>query len=265
MSRSGVGRRRVLLVGLAVWTLLPLALLGVVSLSGGWRFPTLLGVAPGSVPWSATGPGGGALGGALLTSGALAVLTGIVAAGLGLPLGRSLSRMRGWTAGIGAACAFLPVAAPPIALGVGLQITFLALGLGGSFVGVLLAHAIPAIGYTSLFFLGVFAGFDPRIEEEARGLGAGAVQTLFRVTLPLLRRPLAEAFVLGFLVSWAQVPLTLLVGQGRVRTLTVEVLAWLQAGQDPLAAAGSTLLAVPPLLLMALAGLAIRRAEVVAP
>lgn len=66
-------------------------------------------------------------------------------------------------------------------------------------------------------------------------------------------------------VAVTLVPLTLLVGQGRVRTLTVEVLAWIQAGQDPLAAAGALSLTIPPLLLMAGAALAIRRAEVVAP
>jgi hypothetical protein len=48
-----------------------------------------------------------------------------------------------------------------------------------------------------------------------------------------------------------------------VRTLTVEVLAWTQAGQDPLAAAGALFLTLPPLLLMAGAALAVRRAEVV--
>lgn len=257
--------RVVLLVSLGVWTLLPLFLLIVVSFSGGWRFPSLLGVDPGPDVWTALGGGDNALLPALSTSLVLAAATGLASAVVGLPVGRALSTLGGWKAAVGAACAFLPVAAPPIAIGVGLQITFLWAGLGGTFAGVLLAHLVPALGYTSLFFLGVFAAFDLGVEDEARRLGAGPAQTLLRVTLPLLRRPLAEAFVLGFLVSWAQVPLTLLVGQGRIRTLTVEVLSWLGAGQDPLAAAGSTLLALPPLLLMALAGLAIRRAEVVAP
>ena len=36
-----------LLAALAIWSLLPLALLLVVSLSGGWRFPDLLGASPG--------------------------------------------------------------------------------------------------------------------------------------------------------------------------------------------------------------------------
>ncbi len=208
---------------------------------------------------------GGRLMGALVVSVGLGLGTGILAAGSGLALGRALSGLKGWARAVGAGSAFLPVAAPPVALGIGLQYTFLRLGLGGTTQGVLLAHLIPAVGYTSLYFLSVFSAFDKEIENEARRLGAGPFKTQAFVTLPLLRRPFMEAFVLGFLVSWAQVPLTLLVGQGRIRTLTVEVLAWVRAGQDPLAAAGALGLTLPPLLLMAFIALAVRRAEVVAP
>lgn len=260
------GRSRyLLLVALAIWTLLPLGVLILVSTAGGWRFPSLWGGAPGPASWRKILEEGPRLLDAFAGSLGLALFTGILAAGAGLPLGRALSELRGWGRALGAGGAFLPVAAPPLALGVGLQYTFLRLGLGGTFAGVLLAHLVPALGYTALYFLSVFTSFDREVEEEARRLGAGPGQTLLRVTLPLLRRPLAEAFILAFLVSWAQVPLTLLVGQGRVRTLTVEVLSWMGAGQDALAAAGSLCLALPPLLLMATVSVAIRRAEVVVP
>ncbi len=257
--------RHLLLALLALWTLLPLVVLLLATTSGGWRFPSLLGQDPGPAAWSRLFRSSGRLAGAFLESLLLALSTGAVSAAAGLPLGRALSGLRGWARALGAGSAFLPVVAPPLALGVGLQFTFLRLGLGGTFPGVLLSHLVPALGYTSVYFLSVFWAFDREIEAEARRLGAGPWQTLRRVTLPLLRRPLAEAFVLGFLVSWAQVPLTLLVGQGRIRTLTVEVLAWMGAGQDALAAAGSLFLALPPLLLMAVVALAVRRAEVVAP
>lgn len=260
----GTGRT-VLFWLLAAWSLAPILLLVVVAQSGGWRFPTLLGVEPGTPAWDHVAGGWGRLAAALGTSVGLAAATGALAAVGGLPLGRALAGLRGGWRALGAGAAFLPVAAPPLALGVGLQFTFLRVGMGGTGAGVLLAHLIPALGYTALFFLGVFAAYDTEVEEEARRLGASAWQTLSRVTVPLLRRPLAEAALLGFLVSWAQVPLTLLVGQGRVRTLTVEVLAWTQAGQDPLAAAGALFLTIPPLLLMAGAALAVRRAEVILP
>ncbi len=258
--------RLLLFPALAVASLAPLLLLALASLGAEWFWPALLPPRLDLSAWSAL-LGGGSAGGRLARAGIdsvlLATATGALASGLALPVGRALARLRGWRRHLGAAAAFLPVAAPPIALAVGLQYTFLRLGLGGTLQGVLLAHLVPALGYASLFFLGIFAAYDERFEEEARSLGAAPVQVLRRVTLPLLRRPLAEAFVLGFLVSWAQVPLTLVVGQGLVTTLSVEVLAYVQAGQDRVAAMAALLLIVPPLAAMTLAGLAVRRAEAV--
>jgi ABC-type spermidine/putrescine transport system permease subunit II len=115
----------------------------------------------------------------------------------------------------------------------------------------------------SLFFLGIFSVHDDRLEAEARTLGATPWQTLTRITLPVFRRPLLEGFVLGFLVSWAQVPLTLLIGQGVVPALPLEVLSYLQAGQDPRAATGALLLVLPPLLLMGMVGALLRGRSVV--
>jgi putative spermidine/putrescine transport system permease protein len=259
--------RRVLWIGLALAAVLPLVALLLASLGAGWFWPAPLPARLDLEPWRslAGGTGAGArLGPAGLNSIVLAAGTGLASAALALPIGRVLARLGGWKRYLGAAAAFLPVAAPPLALGVGLQYTFLRLGLAGQMPGVFLAHLVPALGYTSLFFLGVFSTFDDRIEDEARTLGAGRWQTFTRVTLPLLRRPLIEAFVLGFLVSWAQVPLTMIIGQGLVPTVAVEVLAYLRAGQDRLAATGAILLVVPPLLTMAAAAFAIRRTEAIA-
>lgn len=259
--------RAALFIALAGVALLPLGLLAAVSVGGDWFWPALVPGALEPGAWEAIARGSGSgkrLARAAMNSTVLAAGTGFLAAALAVPIGRALASLRGWRRHVGAAAAFLPVAAPPIALAVGLQYSFLRAGLAGEMEGVLLAHLVPAVGYTSLFFLGVFSLYDDRVEDEARTLGAGRLQTLVRITLPILRRPLIEAFVLGFLVSWAQVPLTLVIGQGLVPTLPVDVLAMVRAGQDRIAATGAILLIVPPLLTMAAAGLAIRRTQAVA-
>jgi putative spermidine/putrescine transport system permease protein len=139
----------------------------------------------------------------------------------------------------------LPAAAPAIALATGLQLSFIAIGLAGSLVGVAVAHLVPVVGVLSFFFFAVFTTFDRRIEEEARSLGATPLQVWARVTLPLLRTQVAAATALGFLVSWGQVPLTLIIGGGAVHTLPVDVLAYATAGEQRYAAAGALLLIVP--------------------
>jgi putative spermidine/putrescine transport system permease protein len=251
--------RSVLLALLALSAGGPFALLLVTSVAGQWLYPDLVPERTTLESWRRLLEGG-RLAGAAATSLALAGATAALAVALGLPLGRALARLTGWRRQLGAAAAFLPVVAPPIALAIGLQLTLLTLGLGGTAGGVVLAHTVPALGYVALYFLGVFLLLDPRIEDEARSLGATRLQLWARVLAPILRRPIAEALALGFLVSWAQVPLTLLIGGGAVRTLPIEVLAFVRAGQDRFAATGALLLIVPAAVAIAL-GLAARRSE----
>lgn len=227
----------------------PLVMLVVTSIARGWFYPA---VSPTSVD-------GGAWAEllrdashrtALLNSVILAASTAIVGTSLAMPLGRAAAlSTRGVRRSV-ALLAFTAVALPPVALGVGLQLSLLTLGLGGTVTGVFLAHLVPALGYLTLVFLGVFTRWDLRLEEAAATLGAAGMARWRHVLLPLLRRPIAEALALGFLVSWAQVALTLLVGGGAVRTLPLDVLAMLQSGQDQRAAAGALALAIPALFVL---------------
>jgi len=228
-----------------------------------WFYPALWPPRFTGESWRSLARTGG-VGGSVVRSALLAAATGALGCAVALPVGRALAGLGGWRRHLGAALAFLPVAAPPIALGTGLQFALLRVGLGGTPAGVTLAHLVPAAGYLTLYFLGVFTVFDARVEEEARSLGATRWQVFGRVTLPMLRRPLAEAFALGFLISWSQVALTLLVGAGQVRTLPLELFSYLRSGQERYAAAGALALTLPPLLALAAARFAARRAEVVA-
>lgn len=255
--------RGAILAAVLVSAVVPLALVTVASLAAEWRWPDLVPARWTLESWRDLLEASGRLSEALLFSTGLGIGTGVLGTALALPVGRALARLRGWRRHLGAGVVFLPVAAPPVALGTGLQLTFLTAGLAGTFAGVLLAHLIPTVGYLSLLFLGVFAVWDPRAEEEARTLGASPFQVLTRVTLPMLRPALAASAALGFLISWAQVPLTLLIGRGIVPTLPVEVFAYLQAGQDRIASTGALLLMVPPLLALGAARLAARDTDIV--
>ena len=261
LPASAVALRAAALALLALSAVLPLALLALWSVSREWFYPALWPPRLTGESWAAVVRGG--TGAGALRSAAIAALTGALGCLGALPVGRGLARLTGWRRHAGAALAFLPVAAPPIALGTGLQYAFLRLGLGATVGGVVLAHLVPTLGYLSLYFLGVFTVFDARVEEQARSLGATRWQVLARVTLPMLRRPLAEAFALGFLVSWSQVALTLLIGGGQVRTLPVELFSYLRSGQERYAATGALLLTLPPLLALTAARFAARRAPVV--
>ena len=243
--------RPLLLAGLAASTLVPFAWLVLASLSERWFFPALVPPSFTLASWRAAA--GGPLLASALRSVWLGALVGVLATAVGFAVGRGLAGLRGARRRVAAALTFLPVAAPPVALATGAQLFFLRSGLAGTSAGVLLAHLVPAAAYLALFFAGVFEARDDAAEDEARTLGATRWQALWHVTLPMLRRELAEAWALGFLVSWAQVATTQLVGGGRVHTLALDVFDALRAGSDRQAAVGALLLAAPPLLALAAA------------
>ena len=200
-TATGRALRIGLLAVLALWTLTPLVYLIVLSVSRNWYAPALFPTLWTAEHWRQFAGTASAQRDALITSVALAALTAFFACLLALPFGRLIAQSRGWPRRFAAAMAFAPVAVPPIALATGLHFMLLTFGLAGHFGGVLVAHVIPAAGYLTLFFLGVFSAYDRRVEEEARTLGATRFIVWRRVTLPMLRAPIADALALGFLIS----------------------------------------------------------------
>ena len=73
-----------------------------------------------------------------------------------------------------------------------------------------------------------------------------------------------EALILGGLVSWGQVAITLLVGGGLVRTLPVELMSIVQSGDDRVAALAALMLSMPPMLAIGLLTMGARRTGAIA-
>ncbi|MEO8878876.1 MAG: ABC transporter permease subunit [Gemmatimonadaceae bacterium] len=240
----------------------PLLLLVVWSASQEWFFPALTPQRWSVGGWQWLFQGGERIAVAARNSVLLGIADGVIGCAIAFPIGRAMSRLMGWRRYAAAAAVFSPVAAPPIALGIGLQYFLLRIGVGGTVVGVLLAHLVPTVGYLSLYFLSVFVAFDRRVEDEARTLGASFRQVLFRITLPMMRRQLMEAVAIGFLISWAQYALTLTVGGGAVHTLPLEVFSYMRAGNGNYAASAALVMIVPPLLALAAARYAAGRTVV---
>lgn len=144
-----------------------------------------------------------ALGNSALVALGAAAIAVVAGALVSYPLARG--RLRG--ADAVSAAMLIPLVAPPVVLGVALLILFqrgpapIALGLHT----VALAHAIIALPYAVLILLPAFRNIDPRWEESARDLGAGAYDMWRRVLVPLLSPSAAAAFIICFVVSFDEV------------------------------------------------------------
>jgi len=72
----------------------------------------------------------------------------------------------------------------------------------------------------------------PSIEQAGRILGAGPIENLWRVTLPMIRAGLTTAFVLVFIDALKELPATLLLRPTGFDTLPVRI--WIEASEEML-------------------------------
>ncbi|MEO1020770.1 MAG: ABC transporter permease subunit, partial [Pseudomonadota bacterium] len=252
----GVGWLAAILVfGLGVLALIVLVLW---SFAHHWRFPEAWPQQLSLQIWARAGDD---IVGASMTTlgiGLIASLVALILAVLSFEHMLARTESRQWQHPLGIAALSIPLLVPQISFVFGLQLAMIKLGLDGGWLGVILVHLLFVIPYIVLILFDPYRMLDPRLTRTARSLGHGPWTVFWRIKLPLLARPLAFAWAIGFSVSCAQYLTTLFVGQGRVVTLSLEALALMGGGDRRLTAVMALLLAVLPLLGFVLAAIAPR-------
>jgi putative spermidine/putrescine transport system permease protein len=116
----------------------------------------------------------------------------------------------------------LSLMTPGVLLSLGMTLWWKLLGFNVALypagLGVQVAWAIP---FGFLVMLAIFNRYDIAVEEAARDLGASAVQTFTRVTLPIIWGGVFGAALFGFTLSWNEFERTLLVSP--TATLPLEI------------------------------------------
>ena len=101
--------------------------------------------------------------------------------------------------------------------------------------GAALASAIMSLPLVARTARVAFEEVDPRLEGMARTLGLGPVRAFAEVTLPLARRGLMAAAVLGFSRALGEFGATVIVAgniPGRTQTLALAIFSDMQIGRD---------------------------------
>lgn len=140
--------------------------------------------------------------------------------------------------------AILPLIVPATVFAMGIQVAFLRAGLGGTVLGVIIAHSVVALPYAVMMMTDVMAAAGQKAEEQARVLGASPLQTMAHVTVPALLPGILSSASMAYVVSFSQYFLTLLIGGGSVKTLAVVMFPFLSSGDRTIAGAYSLLFLV---------------------
>jgi putative thiamine transport system permease protein len=203
-----------------------LAVLALWSVAGQWQFPDALPAAITGRTWLNAAP---RIGTPLATTLLAALLSTAIATVLTL-LCLIRENETGRTAGRGAlTLIYLPLIVPQVAFLFGLQLLFI-LGGAASLASLVLTHLVFVLPYVFLSLSEPWRAYDRRLEAVAAGLGKNRLATLWLVRMPMLLRAILIAAAVGFAVSVGQYLPTLLVGAGRLTTITTEAVALASGG-----------------------------------
>ena len=221
----GTGLGLTLIMATAIF--LGLVILAIWSFAGFWAYPEALPRSFSLANWQRSMP---SLGRPLMTT----LWTGIVATGIAVALALACLEREARTNRTGGRRAllfvYLPLLVPQVSFVFGLQIFFLVLGIDASWPALVFVHLIFVMPYVFLSLSDPWRAWDRRYASISHGLGAGPNRTFWRVRLPMLMKPALVAAAVGFAVSIGQYLPTLLIGAGRLPTITTEAVALASGG-----------------------------------
>jgi putative spermidine/putrescine transport system permease protein len=248
-------------VGIAV--LGPFIPLVIASFAFRWNWPTVL---PSSWWWEARqtarlplawdyvfSPASRVLE-ATLNTVIIALIVTVVCTVISLPAARVLARENFRGKSLVEFFLLTPLIVPEIAVGLGILITFIQLGLAGSYLGIIIVQLIPTIPYMVRVLTSVFQNFSTDYEEQARVLGASPLKTLWYVTLPMILPGIIAGGLFAFLISSNTFLLTFFIGRGQIETLPTLLFSKVSGGGslDPVGAGIALIVSVPGIILLIL-------------
>ena len=215
--------RNVILVLFVSWILLPVAVMIVWTFTERWAWPDLL---PQVISLRAVKElfgRGEMLAGIFLSSILISTVVAMLSVVIGTLTARALVLYEFKGKGFMHFMAVLPFMVPATVFAMGVQVTFIKMGLNNTAAGVILVHLICSLPYAVRLITDGTAAVGEKLEEQARVLGASVLQGFVKVTLPLLIPVLLSYF------------LTLLIGGGRIKTFTIIMVPYLQSGDRNIA------------------------------
>jgi len=239
-----------IVAGLVSLTAAGFALLALWSVTRSWWFPDALPSQYTAARWMEVLSSGREVIWATLSIGMAATL---VCTGLVLWLLESQTRAQKTPGTALRSFLFLPLIVPQLSFLFGLQVFFVHMRIDGTIAAVVFAHSIFVLPYVFLALSDPWQHLDPRYARIAAAMGASNWKIFLKVRLPMLLTPLLVTVAIGFAVSIGQYLPTVMMGAGRVTTVTTESLALASGGNRSLLAVYAMLQLILPFTMFTLA------------
>jgi len=137
-----------------------------------------------------------------------------------------------------------PMVVPIVVVGVGTYLFFARIGLADTYLGLILVHAALGAPFVVTTVLATLQGFNHNLVRASLSLGAGPVQTFFRVTLPVIAPGVISGALFAFATSFDEVVVTLFIAGPTQVTLPRQMFTGIRENITPTIAAVATLLII---------------------
>ncbi|WP_026895599.1 ABC transporter permease [Clostridiisalibacter paucivorans] len=172
----------------------------------------------------------------------VAVIATLFALILGVPAAYALSRFDFKGKSIIKNLFFSPVIVPGIVFGFAL-FNFIIIKMRlPIYTSLLIGHTVVIIPYIIRVISSSLDNFDYSIEEAAVSLGASKIKTFFIVVFPNITSSVIAAFMLAFINSFNNVPVSIFLTGPGVSTLPIQMMSYVEYYFDPTVSALSVLL-----------------------
>lgn len=171
---------------------------------------------------------------AFLASLWLGLVSSAIAVAFSVPAALAIARYRFRGRDAITALFLSPLMIPHVVLGIAFLRFFTTIGIGGTFVGLVISHVVVVLPFALRLVLASATGMDRSIEHAAVSLGASPGIVFRRITLPLIAPGVASGWALAFIQSFDEVTMTVFIATPGTTTLPVRMFLYIQDNIDPL-------------------------------
>ena len=154
---------------------------------------------------------------------------------------------------------FIVMMSPDIVMAVSLLALFMVVGISLGFWSLLLAHVTFCLPYVTVTIFSRLNGFDARMLEAAKDLGASEVTILRKIILPRALPAVVSGWLLSFTISLDDVVVSSFVSGVSYEILPLRIFSLVKTGVTPEVNALATIMIVLSLGLVILSQLVTRK------
>jgi len=178
---------------------------------------------------------------ALMTSVTVAVIAGLVALTIALPVSYFLWRYRVFYAKALYALGLLPFALPPVITALGMLIFWVSLRWVGQVENIVIGHGVFLVTLPMVMISLGLESIDREVLEAARTMGADDRRTFLTIVLPLIVPYMIAGFAFAFVLSMNEFIISYFLGQFATVTLPVKIFSSLRSGYSPVIASAAVM------------------------